>query len=141
MSDFGPAVQLQGAIRTALGASADLAALVGTRIYDAVPPKPQFPYVDIGQHQEIDDGAPIEGGSYDGVDHALTLHAWSQAIGQVEAEKIAYAVRRALNNVSLTLPDHRLLNLSFGSSNFFLDQDGLTTRAVIIFDASTEPLS
>jgi hypothetical protein len=76
---------LQQAIFAALTTDAPLNALLGgTRIYDDVPVRADFPYVTFAGSSERDWST----GGEDGREHILTLHVWSRAGGRKEAHEI-----------------------------------------------------
>src|SRR5690349_18014040 len=83
---------------------ATTAALGGTRIYDDVPPRAEFPFVTFGISSERDWST----GTDQGFEHAVSLHVWSRGHGRKEAEAIVSAVREALHDHSLALTGHRL---------------------------------
>ena len=66
---------LRAAVHTALTADAALiAALGGPKIYDEPPREAAFPYVTLGETRLADFSA----GGDAGLEHQLTLHAWSR---------------------------------------------------------------
>ncbi len=87
-----------------LKGDAALAALVGTRIHDAVPQNVAFPFIELSGLQEIDDAAACMARS---VEVFLDLHVWSRPQGgpsTVEAERIGHELTR-LVHLPATLPD------------------------------------
>jgi hypothetical protein len=133
MSD--PAFALQQAIAAVLKANAEVAELIGPRVYDRVPPKPQYPYGTIGDDRTVPDRAD----AYDGSEVAITLHAWSQAPGSQEARRIRDAMREALHLAELDVAGFHLVDLAVVESLAFRDPDGLTTHAVLRLRAQLEP--
>ncbi len=129
------AFALQQAIFARLAADgAVTAALGGTRIYDDVPVRSEFPYVTFGQSVERDwsaDDAP-------GHEHMVTLHAWSRGKGRKEADVILAAVQDALHDMPLTLSGHRLVNLRHEFSEARRAADGDTFHGIARFRAVTE---
>lgn len=133
MSD--PSEALQRALFAALSAAPAVLALVAGRVFDAVPEAATYPYISLGDVQTLDDGA----GCIDGTEAFLDVHAWSQAVGAIEAKRIVSAVRGALHEADLDLgPGHRLVEITFRDQRSFRDPDGKTTHAVITFRALTE---
>src|SRR5262245_40194717 len=101
------AAALRAAIHDALVADSPLTSLLGgARIYDEPPRNATFPYVTLGEARVTDWSTGTESGE----EHQLTLHAWSRQGGHKEAHLITGKLLQALNDVSLTLADHRLVN-------------------------------
>ncbi len=132
------AFALQKAVFAELSADAELAALVGARIYDAAPRAAEFPYVAFGETAERDWGT----GSGEGSEHRVTLHAWSRQRGKREALAIAERIVAALHDQALSLDGHLLVNLRREFGEVRRDDDGgaePTWRALLRFRAVTEP--
>src|SRR3954471_14843405 len=101
---------LRAAIHHALAANASLASILGgAKVYDEPPRAASFPYVTLGETRIADFSA----GGEPGQEHQLTLHAWSRQGGHKQAHEIAGALLQALDDASLTLTDHALINLRF----------------------------
>lgn len=126
---------LQCAIYAALVADDTLAALVGTRLYDAPPRKSEFPYVVFAEDEETAWNTADNTGS----EHGITIQAWSRAGGRKECKAIADALRGCLDDADLTLDGHRLVSLRFRSAAYRREADGRTFRARLSFRAVTEP--
>lgn len=129
MSD--PSLEMQGAVFAALQADAAVSALVAGRVYDRVPETATFPYIQIGSFQTLDDGADC----IDATEVFATIHAWSRSVGQVEAKRIASAVRAALHDKPLALTAYRMVDVRHRSSVITADPDGESTHGVITFRA------
>lgn len=133
-----PSLALQGAIVTALKASASVSALIAARVYDRVPKpvppatEPIFPYVTLGDDETLADHAECLEGS---VEVTATIDVWSRTIGKVEAKAIAGAVVTALNGQALSLTGYRLVLIEHQSSRHLDDPDGLTSHSVVTFRA------
>ena len=84
-----------------------VAALGGTRVYDEVPARADFPYLTFGQTTERD----CSTGTDPGHEHIFTLHVWSRARGRMEADDVMAATEAALHDQALILTGHRLVNL------------------------------
>lgn len=130
------ALELQRATIAELKADAAVAALVGDRIYDELPPNPVFPYISIGPDQTL----PQRFDCLDGSEITLQFDGWSRQPGYIEAKRISEAVRRCLDGAPLELIGYRLIDLYLASSQTLRDPDGLTSHAVITFRALTAPL-
>ncbi|CDM56285.1 MULTISPECIES: DUF3168 domain-containing protein [Rhizobium] len=129
-----PSLELQGAIAARLKASAGLTPLVGSRIYDAVPADKVFPYVTIGEGDETSDDADC----VDGFEISLDIDVWSRATGYPEAKRISDEIRKALKSPDLTLPINALVFFRHRQTRFLRDPDGLTSHAVMTFEAFAE---
>ena len=128
---------LRAAVHAALTADpALISALGGQKIYDEPPREAAFPYVTLGETRI----AALSAGSEPGLEHQLTLHAWSRQGGQREAHVIAGALLQALDDAPLTLADHRLVNFRFAVADVRREADGRTYHVLVRFRAVTEPV-
>jgi hypothetical protein len=126
--------ELQGALYDRLRATGGVTALVGTRIYDRVPPSPTFPYVSFGPSQAVSDDADC----ITAYEVSVQIDVWSRTVGRVEASQIADAVRRAILGADMTLTTNALVMIEHRDTRIFRDPDGQTNHAVLIFSASVE---
>jgi len=126
---------LQSAVFAALTADATLQSLIDTRLYDAVPLNPTFPYVVLGDGKETSADTATEEGS----EHQFNVTVWSQGGGHQESKSIADAVRFRLNNATLSLDGHALVDLRFQDCEYARESDGQTYSATLSFRAVTEP--
>jgi hypothetical protein len=126
---------LQRAVFAALTADATLQSLIDTRLYDAVPLNPTFPYVVLGDGKETNADTATEEGS----EHQFVVTVWSQGGGHQESKSIANAVRFRLNNATLSLDGHALVDLRFQDCEYARESDGQTYSATLSFRAVTEP--
>jgi len=128
---------LQSAVFTALSADETMQSLLGVppRIYDAVPPNAAFPYAVLGDGSETNAGTATEEGS----EHIFAVTAWSKRGGHAESKSIADAIRFRLNNATLSLDGHALVDLRFMDCDYARDSDGETYSATMRFRAVTEP--
>lgn len=129
--------ELQKAIYAKLAASAALLAL-SVKIYDTVPPDRVFPYITIGESQEIPDDADC----IDGSEIYETLHIWARSDahpGFPLPKQIGAAVRAALDKADLTMPHFALISIRRDGERYFRDPDGITSHGVLTFRALTEP--
>ena len=130
-------VALQTAIVAALKNDAGVTAIAGERVYDRVPEKKPKPYVNYGGEQVLPDDVDCIAG----FEAFVTLHGWSDAAGQIEAKRLAGAVRNRLHNTDLAVADHRLHLIEHRGTDYLDDPDGLTTHAVIVFRVLLDPLA
>jgi hypothetical protein len=112
-----------------------IATLGGTKIYDEPPREAAFPYVTLGEMRVAD----FSSGGEPGLEHQLTLHAWSRQGGQREAHVVAGALLQALDDAPLALSGHRLVNFRFAVADVRREADGRTYHALVRFRAVTEP--
>jgi hypothetical protein len=133
MSSAGFALQ-QAIFEKLAGDAATVGALGGTRIYDEVPARAEFPFVTFGQSTERD----WTTGTDEGYEHLVTLHVWSRGHGRKEAEAVIAAARDALHDQALSLAGHRLINLRHEYSEARRDTDGETFHGIARFRAVTE---
>ncbi|MCK8779085.1 DUF3168 domain-containing protein [Rhizobium sp. NTR19] len=129
-----PSLELQGAIVSRLKASAALTALNKGRVYDAVPDNAVFPYVTVGEGDETSDDVDC----VDGFEISLDIDVWSRATGFPEAKAISDEIRKALKTPDLTIPTNALVSFRHRQTRFLRDPDGLTSHAVMTFEAIAE---
>lgn len=129
----------QQALRTFLGASPSLAALVGTRIYDDAPQDVAFPWLEIGDRQTLPDDVSAEGGDDDsppatgdaGVSDFFDLHIWSRYAGKKEAAEIADVLHTLLHGASLTITGRASAFAWVRTVRHLRDPDGMTRHGVV----------
>jgi hypothetical protein len=127
---------LQKAIHAQLAVDTGLLALLGSaRIFDDVPRGSPFPYITFAAMSERDWSTGSEAGS----EHIVALNIWSSAAGRHEVDAIASAVRSALHDQTLTLTDHRLINMRHETTDLRREADGESYRAVVRLRGVTEP--
>jgi hypothetical protein len=136
----GPDWELQVAVVAALRESAGLKTLLGDpiRLYQKVPVGPTFPYITIGQSQEIPDRADC----VDGSEVFLTLHVWSRTDTFGQAKKIIATIWAVLNAATITTTENRclLVEREDVGSTCDLDPDGETIHGVTIIRGVLEPV-
>jgi hypothetical protein len=126
-------------MREALGASAELAALVSDRIYDQVPPKAVLPYVTLGVVQEVDASVGDPECGYQGVEAVAQVDCWSRHVGYPNVKLIAEACRRALSDPLPVIPGLSVQWFRFDRTLVLRDPDGITSHAVIEFISKHQP--
>jgi hypothetical protein len=104
-----------------------------------VPTKAEFPYLRYGPDQTLAE-------PHDCIDECVTIavqiDVFSTKPGKAEARTISAAVRSVLNNADLSLgDDYALAELQHRSTMMLDDADGLTTHAVLMFDALVDSAS
>lgn len=125
---------LLAAVRDALLAHSELAALIGARVYDDAPPEAIFPYVTVGRV----DTRPSDASNAAALEHGVTLHAWSRYGGRAETLNIVAAIRDALHHAALDVEAQRLVLLLVTFTDVFRSGDGRTTHGVVRLRAVTE---
>ncbi len=129
--------QLRQAIYQALVSDAGLAGLLGGgRIYEHVPHGVGYPYVTFGPSVVRDWSTATEGGE----EHLLTFHVWSGEPGIKEVEAIVAALRAALDGASLSMTNHRLVNLRYEQSEVRRGGEAAPYQAIVRYRAVTEPM-
>jgi hypothetical protein len=130
------AAALQKAMRTALLAHAPLTAMIGTKLFDAVPQGTAPPYV-VFDRIETRDWSTKDSR---GFEHIVTLHVWSAREGKREAYEIIAALDEALDNQALTLDGHRLVSLSSVFWTALRTPDGRHHHGIMRLRATTEEI-
>lgn len=136
----GPDFELQKAIAARLKVDATLTSLTGinARIFQDVVPRPDFPYITIGESQDILDEFECITGS----EIFVTLRVYSKAPGFEQAKRIARAIFVSLHNEedSITLEEHRLILLRRDSQLFRADEGEVIKQGILVYRAITEPI-
>lgn len=123
--------ELLRAAETALKASAALTALVGARVYGAVPEKPTYPYVFISCSS-----VPFDADDMQGMEHTLRVQGFTRENKPGTALAIREAVYAALNRkeVGLALPNNETVLVDFdGMADCFPEEDGRSYQSIIEF--------
>lgn len=127
---------LQTAIYDALVADAAVGALVGDRIYDGAPSGRTFPCVTFGPSQEVTDDVDC----IDGEDHFVQLDVWTDDQARLgPCKDIVAAVKAALHEVSLTVPDpNALAFIRVTNTRSMADKDGIRGHGIVDVQAAME---
>lgn len=136
MPEASAAVALRGALWALWTADAEVVSFVGSRVFDRVPKKPTFPYVVLGESQDINETDEVSCSIHRHV--FLTVHVWSRKVGRIECERIVALLRVAMEAAELTPNGWHVAELRDTDSRVFADPDGLTTHGVITIDAWLE---
>lgn len=129
-----PTYELQVLAIQRLKADSATAAIVGARVYDAVPATPTWPYISLGPSDETSDDADC----ITGFDISFQIDCWSRAVGFPQARHLADAVRESLHGYEFELPTNALVFFEHRQTRFMRDPDGLTTHAAMTFAAFVE---
>ena len=134
---MSPATSLQLAIRTLLLARTTLTTLLGGKhIYDEAPRGAHAPYV-IFTGIETRDWSVADQKAHE---HFIGLEVNTNERGRALAQNIAHEIEQALDNATLTLIDHKLVNLRVVFTNIARTKSTDTYGAIIRYRAATEPL-
>lgn len=129
MSSFS--LELQKGVRAALTSASAVTSLVSTRIFDEAPHNVVYPYIRFGGIIPTSDDT--DGST--GADVKISVEAYSQATGRVEATTIAEAIRSALhrNETAISLTGINVIEMI--CENYFVDveNDGRGYKATIVF--------
>ena len=128
------ASEVQKAIFGTLVEDASVNALVGARVYDRVPETTPFPYLTFGRTGVYDWST----GTEIGTEQIITLHAWSKAKGNKEALELIEAVRARLEDATLPLAGHVMVNLRLEYSEVRFDEDLAVHHGLVRFRVVTE---
>lgn len=129
-----PSLELQVAIAARLKADAAVTTVVGGRVYDSIPPSPTFPYVSFGPTDEVTDDTNCT----NGFDISVQIDCWSRKFGFLEVKAVSDAIRAALHDFDLPLTANALVYFRHRQTRIFRDPDGLTSHAVLTFEAFAE---
>lgn len=128
--------QLQQSIYQNLTEDTSLLSLLGAaKVYDFVPQRTRPPYITIGMSLEQDWSTSTESGR----EHIVTLHSWTENRGQKQARQIMAQIQTVMSEVSLSLPNHNLINLTFEFNELRRDPDGETLHGLTRYRIKTEP--
>ncbi len=127
--------ELQKAVHASLVSDAALSALVGGRVFDRPPQDAAFPFVTLGDADVEPDRAGSDGAAV----HRLALSVWSRAWGRRETKEIMSAIDQALQDASLTLTGHVLVNLQLERAGVSYAAEAEALRGRLVFRAYTEP--
>ena len=129
----GPDLDLQKAIYDRLMASVDLKTLAGNPvrlIYEGDPVPATFPYITIGESQEIED--------YQAEEVYHTLHIWSKASGVTEVKQIVAVIKAELDGQTMALAQNVCKGLYFDGVKFGGTEAPPLKHRIITFRAVVE---
>lgn len=134
-----PTYELTAAIISRLKADIDVVSFVGLRVYNRPPDGPITPpYISMGPSDAVTDDADC----IDGLEITLQLDCWSwgsgEAFGDAQVRKISGAVRAALHEAEIVLPNNALATLRHRITRYQRESDGATNRAIISVTAFVE---
>tara|TARA_R110002167_G_scaffold34895_2_gene111461 strand:- start:1149 stop:1553 length:405 start_codon:yes stop_codon:yes gene_type:complete len=123
--------EVQKAIFTALTGSVTGLGAANVSVYDDVPENTSYPYVVIGEETATNNGTK----TLDGMEHTLTIHAWSQYRGRREIKEIMQSIYQSLHNTAITVAGASLVNIRQEFNTTLAETDGITRHGVMRFRA------
>lgn len=99
--------------------------IVDTKITD--PKGSDFPFIEIGEMQSIQDDVSC----HDGTQDVFDIHIWSRYRGQREVKQLMGAVHDALHNTTLTVSGLASCFAFVEGQRVITDPDGLTRHGVV----------
>jgi hypothetical protein len=126
------ALALQKALVAKLKSDADVAALVGARIYDHPPQDATRPYIRIGGIEP----RPVrtDGKAAANLTFGIEAHSRPVTSGRVEATKCAEAIVTALDDATLTVTGYDVVQVHWQTQTVAQDSDGQSYTAIVAFD-------
>lgn len=119
--------EVQTAVYTVLtGDAAHMALLAGKGVYDYVPDNADYPYQVIGEINET--AADTFDTGFREV--TATVHTWSRAKGNKEANAIQASAIKLLHRKTLPLPTLHCVSCRLDYNDILPDPDGLTRHGV-----------
>lgn len=132
-------LDVQAAILAVLAADAELAEIVGDRIYDRAPDGCQAPYIQIGEAERT----PFRAQCMNGSDLFLTITTWADGHhASVEVLRMDARINVLLDEQRIPVEGHGVELLQFVRSRGpFRDPDGVTRQGVNEYRCITLPAS
>ncbi|MCP4307787.1 MAG: DUF3168 domain-containing protein [bacterium] len=128
---------LQKLIHDQLIADAGVSALVGSRIYDAVPQSAQVPYISFGPDVLVNVDAECIAAN----EHSFQIDIWSEdPSGYAECKRIGSAVRLALNDYDAEPEAGGTNGLHVSAVRYITDPDGITRHGIVTVLATMEEI-
>lgn len=121
--------ELQKAIFSALDGNVTDGQGITISVYDDVPENSTYPYVILGEETTANNGSI----TLDGVEHTLTIHAWSQYRGRREIKQIMESIYHLLHDAAITVSGASLVNIRHEFSTTLAENDGITRHGVMRF--------
>jgi len=123
--------ELQKSIFTALSGNTTGMSGANVPVFDDVPEGTAYPYVVIGEETASNNGTK----TLDGIEHTLTIHAWSQYRGRREIKEIMQSVYEKLHNTDISISGASLVNIRQEFNTTLAETDGITRHGVMRFRA------
>ena len=121
--------ELQKSIYSTLNGNVTGIGGANVSVYDDIPENTSYPYVVLGEETAANNGS----NTLDGVEHTLTIHAWSQYRGRREIKEIMESVYSLLHDSAITVSGASLVNIRNEFSQTLAENDGITRHGVMRF--------
>ena len=123
-----PSMALQKAQNTALRADPVLTQFVADRVYDDIPPNAVFPYIQIGDNQDIDDGNTCD---VSPTEVYSRIHVWVRGPQRgIVSDQICHQIRKVLGT-ELVLEDYTATVGHFMMTDPVPTEDELEIHSVV----------
>ena len=127
---------LQAAVFEQLTTEPVITALAGAgKVFDGRPVRMEPPYLAFGDWR-VDD---FSTGTEEGAEHRFEIEVWSEERGRKQAAALAEAVRVALHDAALIIPDFHLINLRHLRTRTGREAKTRHIRSRVEFRAVLEP--
>ena len=103
------------------------------RLYDQVEKPEGFPYLVMGDSQT----SAWSSATFDGQEHEITMHLWTNDGGSAAAKEIAGAVIDRLHDADFTVAGHALVDMQFASSETRYKEEQGRFHCRLVFKALT----
>lgn len=120
-------LEVQTEIVKLIKTSNAIAAIVKTRIYDTVPDKAKFPYINIPPF----DSPTEETKDKDGQVHDFQIDTWSRTSGQKQTRELIKAIRDAVHRVPFTITGASILFSRVTNTRVLMDSDKRTIHGMV----------
>lgn len=130
-----PIVALQAALLAALGADAQLTALLGTAMYDAPPRGATPPYLVIARHDLV----PRDGDAAPSYEHRVIIHLWHPDPSRKAVLAMAERVTAVLVDAALAPVGLFVTTQLHQRTDTAIDLDTGQARAALTLGFFTEP--
>lgn len=124
-------LEILGKIGERLRSSEDLGLLVNGRIFNQPKENGVLPFIRYGIDRSIDADTKTELGYLTDI----TIDAWSHHRGDKEILQITDVIKDLFHRAEFTGMTFQCVSISLGNSVTFIEPDGITTHAVLIFNA------
>lgn len=130
---------LRAALWAVWTAAPDVQALIGDRLFDHIPAKAPYPYVQLGETQALDEDT----GCAARVQVFMDVHVWTKERGFVEALRIADALRTTLrtanNDGTLDVPGRSVGQTRVRDTRTLRDRNGIVSHVVLTIESIIDP--
>lgn len=128
----GPALALRSALVARLRADADVASIVGQRVFSEAPDGAALPMVQVGNINV----SPVRMSGCTDEDIAFSIQGHSRQAFGGEPERLANAIRVALDEADFTVAGYHLDWCQWLTQDVTRGQDGKTYIATVAFQAA-----